>query len=282
MDQQPQRDVSALPHEGPAPPFHRRHALLLRRRPEGAGILQARQAAVRGGPTYRPTCSSRAAWSVTSQAATTPEAATASRPWRSSAPRAGWCCVRRVRGLEFYPRGSRQVETHAYLGDMMGFGETFKSRITRWIDQNADGAATRRDRRLRRRCAQGTAGDRGRHRVLGDRPGDRRGTAMKTGSELGPLRGTQHEGRLRGHSSSAGYDGIELSAIDGMSEHLVLDRWRRSRPRDSRPLSEEYRLELTGHRAALPRPGEDGPGLRGRLGSGHPRRQLRPRRQDGR
>ena len=23
----------------------------------------------------------------------------------------------------------------------------------------------------------------------------------------------------------AGYDGIELSAIDGMSEHLVLDRW---------------------------------------------------------
>ena len=42
--------------------------------------------------------------------------------------------------LEFYPRRSRQVETHAYLGDMMGFGETFKSRITRWIDQNADGA----------------------------------------------------------------------------------------------------------------------------------------------
>ena len=24
----------------------------------------------------------------------------------------------------------------------------------------------------------------------------------------------------------AGYDGIELSAIDNMSEHLVLDRWR--------------------------------------------------------
>ena len=23
----------------------------------------------------------------------------------------------------------------------------------------------------------------------------------------------------------AGYDGLELSAIDGMSEHLVLDRW---------------------------------------------------------
>ena len=23
----------------------------------------------------------------------------------------------------------------------------------------------------------------------------------------------------------AGYDGIEVSAIDGMSQHLVLDRW---------------------------------------------------------
>lgn len=27
------------------------------------------------------------------------------------------------------------------------------------------------------------------------------------------------------HLAMAGYDGIELSAIDGMSEHLVLDRW---------------------------------------------------------
>ena len=41
--------------------------------------------------------------------------------------------------LEFYPRRSRQVETYAYLGDMMGFSETFRSRITRWIDQNAEG-----------------------------------------------------------------------------------------------------------------------------------------------
>ena len=42
--------------------------------------------------------------------------------------------------LEFYPRRSRQVETYAYLGDMMGFSETFRSRITRWIDQNVEGA----------------------------------------------------------------------------------------------------------------------------------------------
>ncbi len=41
--------------------------------------------------------------------------------------------------LEFYPRRSQQVETYAYLGDMMSFGETFESRITRWIDQNIEG-----------------------------------------------------------------------------------------------------------------------------------------------
>ena len=41
--------------------------------------------------------------------------------------------------LEFYPRHSQQVETYAYLGGMMSFGETFQSRITRWIDQNVAG-----------------------------------------------------------------------------------------------------------------------------------------------
>jgi predicted dehydrogenase len=40
--------------------------------------------------------------------------------------------------LEFYPRSSREVETHAYLGGMMSFGETFQSRIGRWIDQNVE------------------------------------------------------------------------------------------------------------------------------------------------
>ena len=41
--------------------------------------------------------------------------------------------------LEFYPRRSQQVEKYAYLGDMMSFGETFESRITRWVDQNIEG-----------------------------------------------------------------------------------------------------------------------------------------------
>ncbi|NSW57589.1 MAG: sugar phosphate isomerase/epimerase [Armatimonadetes bacterium] len=41
----------------------------------------------------------------------------------------------------------------------------------------------------------------------------------------------------------AGYDGIELSAIDGMSEHLVLSRWQEIAPEVKR-LSAEYGLEL--------------------------------------
>ena len=41
--------------------------------------------------------------------------------------------------LEFYPRDSREIEAYSYLGGMMGFGDTFASRITRWIDQNVEG-----------------------------------------------------------------------------------------------------------------------------------------------
>jgi sugar phosphate isomerase/epimerase len=41
----------------------------------------------------------------------------------------------------------------------------------------------------------------------------------------------------------AGYDGIELSAIDEMSEHLVLERWRYLAP-TVRQLSKSYGLEL--------------------------------------
>jgi sugar phosphate isomerase/epimerase len=41
----------------------------------------------------------------------------------------------------------------------------------------------------------------------------------------------------------AGYDGIELSAIDGMSQHLVLDRWQEIAPEIKR-LATTYNLEL--------------------------------------
>lgn len=40
--------------------------------------------------------------------------------------------------LEFYPRRSRQVETYSYIGGMMGFNETFDSRIGKWVEQNIE------------------------------------------------------------------------------------------------------------------------------------------------
>ena len=50
----------------------------------------------------------------------------------------------------------------------------------------------------------------------------------------------------------SGYDGIELSAIDGMSEHLVLGRWRELAPEIKR-LSRDYGLELL----AMEQPSQD-------------------------
>ena len=50
----------------------------------------------------------------------------------------------------------------------------------------------------------------------------------------------------------AGYDGIELSAIDGMSEHLVLDRWQELAPEIKR-LSADYGLALL----AMEQPSQD-------------------------
>ena len=41
----------------------------------------------------------------------------------------------------------------------------------------------------------------------------------------------------------AGYDGIELSAINGMSEHLVLENWRELAPK-IKWLARQYNLEL--------------------------------------
>lgn len=41
----------------------------------------------------------------------------------------------------------------------------------------------------------------------------------------------------------AGYDGIEISAIDGMSQHLVLDRWQEIAPEVKR-LAQTYNLAL--------------------------------------
>ncbi len=45
------------------------------------------------------------------------------------------------------------------------------------------------------------------------------------------------------HLAMAGYDGIEVSAINGMSEHLVLDRWQELAPQ-VKQLAQTYELDL--------------------------------------
>ena len=50
----------------------------------------------------------------------------------------------------------------------------------------------------------------------------------------------------------SGYDGIELSAIDGMSEHLVISRWQEVAPEIKR-LAQEYGLETL----AMEQPSQD-------------------------
>lgn len=54
------------------------------------------------------------------------------------------------------------------------------------------------------------------------------------------------------YMAMAGYDGIELSAIGGMSEHLVIERWQECAPTIKR-LAAEYGLELL----AMEQPSQD-------------------------
>ncbi len=43
--------------------------------------------------------------------------------------------------LTYYPRNSQQVEVYHYLGGMMGFGDTFASRIHAWLEDLTNGVA---------------------------------------------------------------------------------------------------------------------------------------------
>jgi sugar phosphate isomerase/epimerase len=54
------------------------------------------------------------------------------------------------------------------------------------------------------------------------------------------------------HTAQAGYDGIELSAIEGMSEHLVIARWQELVPEIKRFI-DTYELELL----AMEQPSQD-------------------------
>src|SRR3990172_9285768 len=81
-------------------------------------------------------------------------------------------------------------------------------------------------------------GDRGR----GGRQLTSRGEAMKLGANSVLFGGYDMETAFK-YLAMAGYDGIELSAIDDMSEHLVLDRWQ-SLAAEIKRLSRDYGLEL--------------------------------------
>jgi len=74
---------------------------------------------------------------------------------------------------------------------------------------------------------------------------------MKLGANSVLFGGFDMEAAFK-HIAMAGYDGIEISAIDGMSEHLVLDRWREIAPKIKR-LAREYGLELL----AMEQPSQD-------------------------
>jgi len=74
---------------------------------------------------------------------------------------------------------------------------------------------------------------------------------MKLGANSVLLGGYDLETAFK-YLSASGYDGIELSAIDGMSEHLVLDRWQQIAPEIKR-LSVEYNLTLF----AMEQPSQD-------------------------
>ncbi len=54
------------------------------------------------------------------------------------------------------------------------------------------------------------------------------------------------------YTQLCGYDGIEISAIDGMSEHLVLDRWKEIAP-NVKELSKQYNLPVM----AMEQPSQD-------------------------
>src|SRR5258708_2405646 len=81
--------------------------------------------------------------------------------------------------------------------------------------------------------------------------GIKRGKEMLLGANSVLFGGYDMETAFR-HLAMAGYDGIEVSAIDGMSRHLVLDRWQELAPEIKR-LAKEYDLRLL----AMEQPSQD-------------------------
>ena len=74
---------------------------------------------------------------------------------------------------------------------------------------------------------------------------------MKLGANSVLFGGYDRETAFK-YLAMAGYDGVELAAIDGMSEHLVIARWREVAPEIKR-LAQVYGLELL----AMEQPSQD-------------------------
>ena len=74
---------------------------------------------------------------------------------------------------------------------------------------------------------------------------------MKLGANSVLFGGHNMEAAFQGIKYS-GYDGIEISAINGMSEHLVIERWREC-VSEIKELSKKYELELL----AMEQPNQD-------------------------
>src|SRR5512139_2060710 len=74
---------------------------------------------------------------------------------------------------------------------------------------------------------------------------------MKLGSNSVLFGGFDMETAFK-YTAVCGYDGIEISAIDGMSEHLVIDRWNECAP-GIKELSKKYNLPIL----AMEQPSQD-------------------------
>ena len=59
------------------------------------------------------------------------------------------------------------------------------------------------------------------------------------------------------HIAMAGYDGVELSAIDGMSQHLVLANWQ-ALADDIKDFAKNVRTGAVSNGTAFPRSRENG------------------------
>ena len=166
------------------------------------------------------------------------------------------------REVTLYPAGNleKTVYTNPVFGGFRGFEDTFQDRIHRFLEQvsadvppeeidgsGADGLAAQKV--LQAAIDSLNTGQyRYRSGVMISYLGE---DTMKLGANSVLFGGFDLQTAFE-TIAMAGYDGIEMSAIDGMSEHLVLDRWQSIAP-EIKALSKEFGLELL----AMENPSQD-------------------------